>query len=86
MCSPALAGPPERFWQILALAQGSWQPVSGIRVGPGGVAPLSPQPLAWGCLLRYSLTSDGPGWLTLQRPHAWQSGCLELEPGSKSPG
>lgn len=27
-----------------------------------------------------------PGLAVLQRPHAWHSGCLELEPGSKNPG
>lgn len=67
MCSPALAGPPERFWQILALAQGSQQPVSGVRVGPGAVAPVSAA-TCLGCWLRYSLTSDGLGWLMLRGP------------------
>lgn len=48
---------------------------------------MSLQPLAWGCQLMYILTSDeGLDWPMPQRLQAWHSGCLELEPGSKSPG
>lgn len=54
--------PPGRFWQILALAQGSRPPVSGVRVGPEAATPVSLLPLAWGDLPRCSLTSDSLGW------------------------
>lgn len=70
---PILVGPPGHFWQIqiLALAQGCWQPVSNVTAGPGAAA-LVPCSHCLGeelYLLRHSLTTNGGlDWLMLRGP------------------
>lgn len=73
MYRPTLVGPPGHFWQfqILALAQGCWQPVSNVTLAqePQHQCPCSHFLGEELHLLRYSLTTNGGlDWLMLRGP------------------